>query len=119
MDGRAQDEGHGRGDVQAARPRQQRGRRCRGRRDIEWITRGQLSDQLDEAIFATAIGAVSEVVDVSGDGSYLFRILAEETRELTEEQLEIVKTSGFSYWYTREKEKADIEYTLGTSSLTG
>ncbi len=36
--------------------------------DIDWITRGQLSDQLDEAIFATAIGAVSEVVDVSGDG---------------------------------------------------
>ncbi len=74
------------------------------------------SDLLDEAVFATAIGATSDVVEVSGDGSYLVRILAEETRELTEDQLEIVESSGFSYWYTREKEKADIEYTLGTAS---
>ena len=84
--------------------------------DIGWITRGELADLLDEAVFATAIGATSDVVEVSGDGSYLLRILAEETRELTEDQLEIVESSGFSYWYTREKEKADIEYTLGTSS---
>lgn len=84
--------------------------------DIGWIARGQLADALDAAVFATAIGATSDVVDVSGDGSYLLRILAEEIREPTEEQLEIVKSSGFSYWYTREKEKADIEYTLGTSA---
>ena len=84
--------------------------------DKGWITRGELADALDEAVFATAIGSVSEVVEASGDGSYLFWILAEETRELTEDQLDIVKSNGFSYWYTREKEKADIEYTLGTSS---
>jgi parvulin-like peptidyl-prolyl isomerase len=84
--------------------------------DIGWITRGELTDELDAAVFATAIGAVSEVVTVSGDASYLFRIVAEETRELTEDQLDIVKSNGFSYWYTREKEKADIEYTLGTSA---
>ncbi len=83
--------------------------------DIGWITRGELADLLDAAVFATAIGATSDVVEVAGDGSYLLRILAEETRELTEDQLEIVESSGFSYWYTREKEKADIEYTLGTS----
>ena len=84
--------------------------------DIGWITRGELADLLDAAVFATPIGATSDVIDVSGDGSYLLRVLAEETRELTEDQLEIVESSGFSYWYTREKEKADIEYTLGTAS---
>ena len=84
--------------------------------DIGWIARGQLADLLDAAVFATAIGATSDVVDVSGDGSYLVRILAEETREPTEEQVETIESSGFSYWYTREKEKADIEYTLGTSA---
>ena len=84
--------------------------------DIGWIARGQLADLLDAAVFATAIGSTSDVVDVPGDGSYLLRILAEETRELTDDQLEVVQSSGFSYWYTREKEKADIEYTLGTSA---
>ncbi len=85
--------------------------------DIGWITRGELADALDEAVFATAIGANSEVVTVSGDAAYLLRIVAEETRELTEDQLEIIESSGFSYWYTREKEKAEIEYTL--TSATG
>jgi parvulin-like peptidyl-prolyl isomerase len=83
--------------------------------DIGWITRGELADALDKAIFETPIGSASEVVEVSGDGSYLVWILAEETRELTDDQLDIVKSSGFSYWYTREKDKADIKYTLGTS----
>lgn len=87
--------------------------------DIGWITRGQLADALDQAVFGTAVGAVSEVVEAAGDGLYLFRILAEETRELTEEQLEIVESNGFSYWYTREKENADIEYLLGTTPVTG
>ncbi len=87
--------------------------------DIGWITRGQLPDALDEAVFETPIGSMSEVVEVPGDGVYLLRILAEETRELTPEQLDIVESSGFSYWYTRQKDEADIEYTLGTAPVTG
>ena len=87
--------------------------------DIGWITRGQLADQLDKAIFDTAIGAVSEPVEVSGDGKYLFWIIAEETREPTQDQLDIIKDTGFSSWYNREKEKAKIDYTLGTSATGG
>ncbi|HXG26985.1 MAG TPA: peptidylprolyl isomerase [Candidatus Binatia bacterium] len=82
--------------------------------DIGWITRGQLAEELDEAIFAAPVGSVSEVVDVAGDARYLFWILAEETRELTEEQLDIIEQSGFSYWYSKEKAKADIDYALGS-----
>jgi hypothetical protein len=82
--------------------------------DIGWITRGQLTDLLDTAVFETPIGSISEVVDVEGEAQYLLWILAEETRELTEEQLEIIESNGFSSWYTREKEKADIDYALGS-----
>jgi parvulin-like peptidyl-prolyl isomerase len=82
--------------------------------DIGWITRGQLTDLLDTAVFETPIGSSSEVVDVQGEAQYLLWILAEETRELTEEQLEIIESTGFSTWYTREKEKADIDYALGS-----
>jgi parvulin-like peptidyl-prolyl isomerase len=82
--------------------------------DIGWITRGQLGDLLDTAVFETPIGSISEVVDVQGEAQYLLWILAEETRDLTPEQLEIIESTGFSTWYTREKEKADIDYALGS-----
>jgi parvulin-like peptidyl-prolyl isomerase len=87
--------------------------------DLGWIMRGELADALDKAVFDTAVGSLSEIVDVSGDGRYLFRILAEETREPTEDQLDIVNSSGFSSWYTRQKEAAKIDYTLGTTSTSG
>ena len=80
--------------------------------------RRQLADELDAKVFATAIGAVSDVVTIQGDGSYLLRIVAEETRTPTDEQLKIFKDSGFSTWYTRQKEAATIEYTLGTPAGT-
>ena len=86
--------------------------------DIGWIAPGQLEDQLDTAISTTAVGALSAVIEVTGTGNYLFRILAEETREPTEEQLAIFEENGFNYWYTKQKEAANIEYKLGSTSGT-
>ena len=87
--------------------------------DLGWIAPGQLEIDLDTAIFATAIGSTSDVVTISGTGSYLVRVLAEETRTPTDEQLKIFKDSGFSYWYTKQKEAAKIDYNTGTSTTTG
>jgi parvulin-like peptidyl-prolyl isomerase len=86
--------------------------------DIGWIAPGQLEDQLDTAIYTTAVGALTAVIEVTGTGTYLFRVLAEETREPTEEQLAIFEENGFNYWYTKQKEAADIEYKLGSTSGT-
>jgi parvulin-like peptidyl-prolyl isomerase len=87
--------------------------------DLGWIAPGQLATELDKAIFATAIGSTSDVVTISGTGSYLVRVLAEETRTPTDEQLKIFKDSGFSYWYTKQKEAATITYNTGTSTTAG
>jgi hypothetical protein len=87
--------------------------------DVGWIAMGQLTDDLDTEIFETAIGQQTDVTFISGDGTYAYRILAEETREPTEEQIEIFEESGFQYWYTAQKEEADIDYSLGSSSITG
>jgi len=87
--------------------------------DIGWIAPGQLADKVDAAIFGTAVGALSAVVTVDQGGVYLMKILAEETRAPTAAQLKIFKDSGFSYWYTRQKEKAKIDYPLGKTSATG
>jgi parvulin-like peptidyl-prolyl isomerase len=85
--------------------------------DIGWIAKGQLADQLDAAIFSATVGGMSNVVTVSGDGDHMYWILEEETREPTEDQLKIFEDSGFQYWYTAQKEAADIQYNIGTSSV--
>ena len=85
--------------------------------DIGWIAKGELSSELDAAIFSTEIDSKSEVVPVSGDGDYLFWIIAEETREPTEDQLRIFEDTGFQYWYTGQKEAAEIDYKIGTQSV--
>ena len=85
--------------------------------DVGWIAKGQLSDQLDVAIFSATVGAMSNVVTVSGDGDHLYWVLAEETREPTEDQLAIFKDTGFQNWYTAQKDAADVEYNIGTSSV--
>ena len=86
--------------------------------DLGWIAAGELEDQLDTAIHTTAVGALTAVIEVTGTGTYLFRVLAEETREPTKEQLDIFEQNGFNYWYTKQKEAADIEYKLGSTSGT-
>jgi parvulin-like peptidyl-prolyl isomerase len=83
--------------------------------DIGWIAKAQLGDDLDKAVFATPVGSVSEVINIDGEAKYLLMILAEETREPTEEQLEIIESSGFSLWYSRLKDEATIDYALGST----
>ncbi|HEX5148908.1 MAG TPA: peptidylprolyl isomerase, partial [Candidatus Limnocylindrales bacterium] len=52
--------------------------------DIGWLAKSQLDDPLREAaIFATPVGQVTDVIETSGDGAYLYKIVAEETREPT------------------------------------
>jgi hypothetical protein len=84
--------------------------------DIGWVAKGELSDLLDKAVFAFPVGSMTDVTEIRSDGSYLFWILAEETRTPTKEQLKIFKDSGFSTWYTKQKAAADIVYNIGTSS---
>jgi parvulin-like peptidyl-prolyl isomerase len=84
--------------------------------DIGWIMPGQLADDLDTAILGTAVGATSDVISVQSDGTYLLRVLAEETKTPTADQLKIIKDNGFSYWYTKQKGEAKIDYKVGTST---
>jgi parvulin-like peptidyl-prolyl isomerase len=87
--------------------------------DLGWIAVGQLQDKLDAGIFSTAVGSLSAVIPIDGGGVYLFKVLGEETRTPTDEQLKIFKDSGFSFWYTREKDKADVKILLPTTAATG
>jgi parvulin-like peptidyl-prolyl isomerase len=76
--------------------------------DLGWVAKGQLDDALTNAIFATPIGKVSAVVSVPNDGTYLFKVLAEETRTPEGRQLEELKSTAFSKWYDGKKSAATI-----------
>jgi parvulin-like peptidyl-prolyl isomerase len=84
--------------------------------ELGWIARGQLEETLELGIFDTPVGEVSNVVVNAGDGFYLFKILAEEVREPTDEQLQIFEDQGFSRWYSDKKAAADIEYAIGPAA---
>jgi parvulin-like peptidyl-prolyl isomerase len=82
--------------------------------DLSWVAKGQLDDRLSAAIFATPIGKTSEIVtiaddDATKDGVYLFKVAAEETRTPEGRQLEELKSTAFSSWYSLKKAGVTIE----------
>ena len=84
--------------------------------DLGWVAKGQLDDEQDAAIFAAPVGGTSDVIVVAQDGTYLFKVLAEETRTPEGRQLEQIKSSAFGDWYQLKKDGATI---TRDSSITG
>jgi parvulin-like peptidyl-prolyl isomerase len=86
--------------------------------DVGWVAVGQLGDLKEAPIFATPVGGISDVVAIDGEGIYLFKVLAEEQREATEEQIAIFESSGFDNWYAAKKAAADITRSGSAASAT-
>ncbi len=84
--------------------------------DGGWISRGELTQQLEDAVFKTGIGGLSDSVVISGDGVYLVKVLAEETRSPTPAQIAVYKSTGFSNWYEPKKTAANVERLLTAGS---
>ena len=76
--------------------------------DLGWVAKGQLADDLTNAIFAAPIGKTSTVVTMPGDGVYLFKVAAEETRTPEGRQLEELTSTAFTKWYNAKKGAATI-----------
>jgi hypothetical protein len=80
--------------------------------DIGWISRGELSKGLEDLIFRTTVGTVSDPTEVSGEGIYLVKVLSEEVRSPTAAQQAIYRQSGFSTWYGPRKDGFNPERLL-------
>ena len=87
--------------------------------DLGFVAQSQLKDELSAAIFATPIGGTSDVVTVKDDGTYLFKVLAEETRTPEGAQLADIKANAFSEWYTVKKAAVDIQRDPAITGTTG
>jgi len=76
--------------------------------DIGWVANGQLDDRLTQAIFAAPVNGVSDVVDIPGDGLYLFKVNQEKTAEPDKDQLAAIKANAFNNWYAQKKDGVAI-----------
>ena len=76
--------------------------------DVGWGVRGQYDDRLANAIFGAPIGKTSEIVAIPEDGTYLFKVFAEETRTPEGRQLKELESTTFSKWYDAKKQAVTI-----------
>jgi parvulin-like peptidyl-prolyl isomerase len=86
--------------------------------DIGWVAKGQLGIVKETAIFAAPVGGLTDVVTVAKEGVYLWKVVAEEQRAPTKEQIKAFESSGFSDWYTAKKAAAKIERLTAATSTT-
>ena len=84
--------------------------------DIGWVAKGQFSADKETPIFATAVGDLSEVTSIASDGVYLWKVIGEETRSPTKDQITTFKNNGFTDWYTAKKALVKI---TRSSAITG
>jgi parvulin-like peptidyl-prolyl isomerase len=80
--------------------------------DIGWVANGQLDDRLTQAIFAAPATGVSDVVEIPGDGFYLFKVNEERTAAPDTEQLDAIKANAFKNWYAQKKDAVTITRDL-------
>lgn len=86
--------------------------------DVGWIAKGTIGELKETPIFAAEIGGLTDVVTIPEDGSYLFKVLAEEQRTPTAEQIEIFKANGFDIWYSDEYAGADIDLSPAAAEVS-
>ena len=82
--------------------------------DLGWIARGQLDQQQIDAIFAAPVGKTSEIVNVTDDGLYLYKVSEEQERTPEGRQLDDLRQNAFSDWYAEKKDAIDIDRGEGS-----
>jgi parvulin-like peptidyl-prolyl isomerase len=87
--------------------------------DLGWIARYQLDKVLEDAVFATPVGKVSEPLVVEGDGIYLIKVVEEATRTPDADQKATLEQSAFQNWYEAQRLGFDIKREVEFSSETG
>ena len=80
---------------------------------VGWVPRGAFPD-LDETLFSIEHNAVSEPI-FSDSGYHLLRVTdGPETREVTEEMRDALKTSLFNEWIAGLRNSPDVEVSFGS-----
>ncbi len=86
--------------------------------DIGWVAVGEFGDLKEAPIFTTEVGGLSDVVSIPEEGVYLWKVIGEEVREPTRDQIATFNNSAFTNWYTLKKAEATITRATDASSAT-
>ncbi|MBI3745734.1 MAG: peptidylprolyl isomerase [Chloroflexi bacterium] len=86
--------------------------------DIGWVATGQFDAAKEKPIFAAAVDGVTDVTTIASDGVYLWKVIGEEVRTPTKDQIATFKKSGFTNWYAAKKALAKITRSVSTTSAT-
>jgi parvulin-like peptidyl-prolyl isomerase len=84
--------------------------------DLGWIAHYQKGLDLENAIFNTAMGKVADPVKVDGDGAYIVKVIAEETRTPEGDQKQTLEDDAFTNWYAAQKKAFDVKRDIDTSA---
>lgn len=84
--------------------------------DMGWVAKGIERPEIEFQIFNTKVGEVSQPLVVPDDGTYLFKVVAEETRELDPDQRATIEQNVFATWYGDKKDTFDIRRDAATAS---
>ena len=76
--------------------------------EMGWIAKGQVSADLEKAIFDAPIGKVSPILQAS-NGYYLFLVREEATRAPEGAQLATLTANAFDNWYQAQKDAAKVQ----------
>jgi len=72
--------------------------------ELGWVARYQLAPELEEVVFGlTEVEEISEPYDGGTEGITIYQLLeVSESREIEDERLEEIRTSGFDRWLEQE-----------------
>jgi len=73
--------------------------------EVGWLTRDQLTEELADAVFALAVGDISEPLEL-GEGQYFVKLEEKETRPLDPDQIPTIRATAFDTWFSPKKEAA-------------
>ena len=82
--------------------------------DVGWIARGQLGQEQIDAIFAAPIGETSEVVNVTDDGLYLYKVVEEQERNPEGSQLDELRRTHSPSGTARRRRRSSRQ-SIGAS----
>jgi parvulin-like peptidyl-prolyl isomerase len=74
--------------------------------ELGWVARYQVGAAAEEAIFALdEVGEISDPIDLGADGIAIYELLdTADSREIEDERLDDIRSSGFDRWLTDEVE---------------
>jgi peptidyl-prolyl cis-trans isomerase C len=80
--------------------------------DRGWVAEGILDVRQLRAVFDAPVGGLSDIVEIDGGGTFLYKVLEERTQAPDEDQKLIIESRAFQNWYGEKKDAVTITRDL-------